>query len=75
MMAIAASDTMNEAVMALISLQALIRHQYQRRISTNPVPEPSARRNFHAPSIVLSCMVTSADARNRKTVASRETVT
>src|SRR6266550_6080388 len=48
---IAASDTTNDEIIALISLQALMRHQYQRRISTSPVPDPRARRNFHAPSI------------------------
>src|SRR5438445_13717021 len=75
MILIAASDTMKEAVMALISLHALMRHQYQRRISTRPVPDPRANRNFHAPSIVLSCIVTRADARNRNTVAMRDTAT
>src|SRR5689334_14080521 len=72
---IAINDTMKDAIIALISLQALMRHQYQRRISTRPVPDPRASRNFQAPSIVLSCIVTSAHARNRNTVAARETAT
>src|SRR2546423_5879473 len=72
---IAISDTMKEAVIALISLHALMRHQYQRRIRTRPVPDPRASRNFQAPSMVLSCIVTNAAARNRNTVAARETAT
>src|SRR5436190_13403156 len=65
----------NEASIALISDHALMRHQYQRRMSTSPVPAPIASRNRHAPSTDESCHVTSVDARNRKIVAQRETVT
>ena len=36
------------AVMAVISLQALMRHQYQRSMKTRPAPAPSASRNFQA---------------------------
>ena len=36
------------AVMAAISDQALMRHQYQRRMKTRPAPAPSASRNFQA---------------------------
>src|ERR1051326_9205385 len=57
------ADTMNDAIMALISDHALIRHQYHRRISTSPVPAPIANRNFHAPSTDESCHVTSVEAR------------
>ena len=67
-MAIAASDTMNEAVMALISLQALIRHQYQRRRRTAPVPAPVTRSSFHAPAIDSMWRVTQADAMVSATV-------
>ena len=36
------------AVMAAISDQALMRHQYQRRMKTRPAPAPRASRNFQA---------------------------
>src|SRR3954464_5637283 len=72
---IALIETTNDAIIALISLHALMRHQYQRRIRTRPVPEPRASRNFHAPSTVVRFIVTTTDPRNRKTVAQRETVT
>src|SRR5881394_1563027 len=75
MKVIASSDTTKEQIIALISLQALMRHQYQRRISTRPVPDPKASRNFQAPSMVCSCIVTREAARNRKTVAIRDTAT
>src|SRR5215467_7567331 len=61
----------NDASIALISDHALMRHQYQRRISTSPVPAPIASRNFHAPSTDESCQVTSVDSRNSTTVAIR----
>src|SRR5712672_3190079 len=59
----------NDASIALISDQALMRHQYQRRINTSPVPAPIASRNCHAPATVSSCIVTSTEARKRHTVA------
>ena len=37
--------------MAETSLQALMRHQNQRRISTVPVPAPVTISNFHAPAM------------------------
>ncbi len=37
--------------MAASSLQALMRHQNQRRMSTLPVPAPMAIRNFQAPAM------------------------
>ena len=36
---------------ALTSLHALIRHQYQRSSSTPPVPAPVTISSFHAPAI------------------------
>src|SRR3990170_2638705 len=57
-------ETKNDAVIALISDHALMRHQYHRRISTRPVPAPSASRNLHACSTDESCDVTAIDARN-----------
>jgi len=71
----ATSETTNDAIIALISLQALMRHQYQRRMSTRPVPEPSARSSSHAEATVSSCEVTMIERRKRITVAQRETVT
>src|SRR6266542_1043630 len=72
---IAVTETTKEVIIALISLHALIRHQYQRRMRTSPVPDPSARRNFQAPSMVWRFIVTMTEARNRKIVAQRETAT
>src|SRR5512132_2122892 len=71
----AIAETMNEVIIALISDHALIRHQYQRRISTSPVPAPSASRNLHARSPESSCGGTAIEARNRDTVAIRATGT
>ena len=59
-------DTTNDATIALISDQALMRHQYQRRIRTSPVPAPIASRNFHACSTDESCDVTTIEAMNRQ---------
>src|SRR5690242_10216665 len=72
---IAVSETTNDAIIALISLHALMRHQYQRRISTSPVPEPRARRNFQAPSTVVRFIVIATEQRKSSTVAQRDTVT
>ena len=33
------------------SLHALMRHQYQRKISTAPVPAPVTISSFHAPAM------------------------
>ena len=63
------------AIIAEISLQALMRHQYQRRIRTSPVPAPSARRSSHAFSMEASWDVTAIEARKRRTVAARDTAT
>ena len=60
---------------ALISDQALMRHQYQRRISTSPVPAPNASSSSHAFSTELRCIVTRPAARKSPTVVQRETVT
>src|SRR5690349_17204699 len=69
------SEMANDASIELISDHALMRHQYQRRMSTRPVPAPMARRNFHAPSTDESCHVTSVDSRNSTTVARRDIAT
>ena len=63
------------ASIAEISLHALMRHQYQRRMSTSPVPAPRARSSSHAFSMLESCEVTDTDAKNRSPVVARETAT
>ena len=63
------------ATIAEISLHALMRHQYQRRMSTSPVPAPSARSSSHAFSTLESWEVTAMEPRKRSTVAARETAT
>src|SRR4051812_18710661 len=70
-----ASETTAETIIALISDQAFTRHQYQRRMSTSPVPDPRASKNSHAPLTVSNCHATTADARNKNTVAQRDTAT
>src|SRR5262245_4521201 len=65
----------NDASIELISDHALMRHQYQRRINTRPVPAPMPSRNFHAPSTDESCHVTTVEARKSRTVAQRDTPT
>src|SRR6185503_10793047 len=52
------SDVISEAPIANSSLHALTRHQYQRRISTAPVPAPNANRMRHPCSTDLSCNTT-----------------
>src|SRR5689334_1918861 len=69
------AEITNDASIELISDQALMRHQYQRRMSTSPVPAPIASRNFHAFSTDESCDVTMIDRRNSTTVATRPTFT
>src|ERR1041385_1386766 len=69
------SEARNDTTIALISLHALIRHQYQRRMSTRPVPAPIASKNFHAFSTEESCDVTMIESRNSTTVATRPTFT
>ncbi len=57
------------AAMAVISLQALMRHQNQRRMSTLPVPAPMAMRSFQAPSMSVWNQVTTQLATMRSRVA------
>src|SRR5215467_13716015 len=69
------SEITKEASIELISDHALMRHQYQRRMRTSPVPAPIASRNFHAPSTDDSCQVTSVESRKSTTVARRDILT
>src|SRR5437773_2213287 len=68
-------NVMNDATIAEISLQELMRHQYQRRMNTNPVPAPRPIRNFHADATELRFIVTMIDSRKSTTVAERDTAT
>ncbi len=43
-----AFETIADAASAAISLHALTRHQYQRRIITSPTPAVRLKRYFHA---------------------------
>ena len=63
------SETTNAVTIAETSLQALMRHQYQRSSSTPPVPAPVTMSSFHAPAMDSSLSVTSADTIVRNTVA------
>ena len=65
----------NDIIIADISDHAFIRHQNQRKMYTEPVPAPIARRNFHAPAIVSICDVTNPDKITNTTVEIRATVT
>ncbi len=68
-------DTTTEAVIAEISDQALILHQNQRRIYTEPVPAPRANSNFHAPAMLSIWEVTTAPANTIPTVVQRAAFT
>ncbi len=52
-----------------------MRHQYQRRMSTSPVPAPSASSSRHASPTDVICHVTTSDIANKKTVVRRDTFT
>jgi len=61
--------------MAAISLQALILHQYHRRISTSPSPAPASMMKAQAPEIVSMTDVTHSERAIIASVAPRETAT
>src|SRR5271169_2246104 len=65
----------SEHAIAEISLQALMRHQYQRRMYTAPVPAPTCNTISHPDAIEPSCTDTHAATITRSTVHSRETST
>src|SRR5947209_4946049 len=67
--------TSNAVVIAEISLQALIRHQYQRSRYTPPVPAPTSRTYSHPERIEAKLAATSAEQMTSRTVASRDTTT
>ena len=63
------TDTIKAAAIAATSLQALIRHQYQRNSSTLPVPAPVTSSSFQAPAIDPMKSVATAEITVRRTVA------
>ena len=64
-----------EQAMAEISLQALMRHQYQRRMYTAPVPAPICSTTCHPDAMEPSRTDTHADTITSNTVHTRETRT
>src|SRR4051812_25666658 len=66
-----AIEVTSAATIAEISLHALIRHQYQRRMYTRPVPAPASSTNCHPDLIDASCAAMNAAAITRITVAMR----
>ena len=68
-------ETTNDVAIALISLHALMRHQYHRSMYTSPVPAPSPISTRHAFSTELSCDVTAIESRKSTIVAARDTPT
>src|SRR5450755_1610845 len=64
-----------EQAMAEISLQALIRHQYQRRMYTAPVPAPICSTTCHPEAIEPSCTDTQAATITNSPVHGREPIT
>src|SRR5437773_3582420 len=67
--------TTSAVAIAEISLQALIRHQYQRSRYTPPVPAPTSSTACHPERMSASNTETSAEAITSSTVARRETCT
>src|SRR5213080_396895 len=59
------TETTNAVIIADTSLQALIRHQYQRNSSTAPVPAPVMINSFQAPPIDSMRKATAAERRRQ----------
>src|SRR5919112_3937053 len=68
------SDVTSDAVMALISDQAFTRHQYQRRMNTNPVPAPRPINSFQPCSTLVSMLMTASEQTMSTAVATRDAV-
>src|SRR5690606_17962135 len=68
-------DTIPETNMAEISLQALIRHQNQRRIKINPVPAPNIKIISNNCNALVSTKASKALQTIKVTVANLPTVT
>src|ERR1019366_2097391 len=65
----------SDDAIAEISLHALMRHQYQRRMYTAPVPAPTCSTISQPEAIEPSCTDTHAATITSSTVHSRETIT
>src|SRR5664279_962745 len=65
----------SDDAMAEISLHALIRHQYHRKMYTAPVPAPTCNTISQPEAIEPSCTDTHAATITSNTVQSRETIT
>ncbi len=68
-------ETMSEAASAAISLHALTRHQYQRKIITRPTPAVRLNRYTHAPPTELFAYAPSIASTMTTSVATREAQT
>src|SRR5207249_3950666 len=66
------TETTKAVIIADTSLQALIRHQYQRNSSTAPVPAPVMINSFQAPPIDSMRKATAAEITVSSAVASRD---
>ena len=66
------TEVTKAAAMAATSLHALMRHQYQRRISTVPVPAPVTMSHCQAPWMESRCRVTKAETMVSPMVAIRD---
>ena len=66
------TDTTNAVIIADTSLQALMRHQYQRSSRTAPVPAPVMISSFQAPPIDSIWKATAAESTVKRPVATRE---
>ena len=67
--------TIADAASAEISLHALMRHQYQRRIITRPTPAVSVSMYFHASPTDVMNSVTIAASTIATTVVQRDATT
>src|SRR5437660_10396300 len=66
------SEVTKAPAIAEISLQALMRHQYQRSRYTLPVPAPVTISSFHAPAIESRLYVMMTETTVMRIVAHRE---
>src|SRR5580700_3393157 len=67
-----ASVNTSAVIIAEISLQALMRHQYQRSIYTLPVPAPTCNTTCHPERIEANCAETYPVRTTNKTVTNCE---
>ena len=63
------------ALIAAISLHALMRHQNHRRMNTSPAPAPIAIRNLQADEIESMYSVATPESNAHNNVATRDAFT